>query len=144
MGGQGGWIINHTFVLGGIGYGLVNEVEAGGSQNLKLEFGCGGGLLEFIIASNKIVHFSVQSMIGAGGVKFAAIDYKEEYEEIDYSDDGFFVLEPGANVIINVSNNFRIGLGVTYRYINGVDYADLSDSDLSGVSAQILLKFGDF
>ena len=25
-GGRGGWIINHTFVLGGGGYGLANDV----------------------------------------------------------------------------------------------------------------------
>ena len=33
VGGQGGWIINHRFVLGGTGYGLVNDVEIEGLQN---------------------------------------------------------------------------------------------------------------
>ncbi len=28
IGGCGGWIINHTFVLGGAGYGLVTNVNA--------------------------------------------------------------------------------------------------------------------
>ena len=28
VGGRGGWIINHSFVLGGGGYGLVTDVEA--------------------------------------------------------------------------------------------------------------------
>lgn len=28
VGGRGGWIINHTFVLGGAGYGLVTNVNA--------------------------------------------------------------------------------------------------------------------
>jgi hypothetical protein len=28
IGGRGGWIINHSLVLGGGGYGLVTEVKA--------------------------------------------------------------------------------------------------------------------
>jgi hypothetical protein len=27
VGGRGGWIINHTFVIGGGGYGLANQIE---------------------------------------------------------------------------------------------------------------------
>ena len=144
MGGQGGWIINHRLVLGGKGYGLVNDVKVEGSENLKLEFGCGGALLEYIIASNRLVHLSIQSMIGAGGVRYAVIDYEDDHDDIDYSDDSFFVLEPGINLILNVNKNFRIGAGVTYRYVNGVEYEGLSNSDLNGVSAQVLLKFGVF
>ena len=53
VGGQGGWIINHRLVLGGKGYGLVNDIEVEGSQDLKLGFGCGGAFFEYIIASNK-------------------------------------------------------------------------------------------
>ncbi|MFC1614092.1 hypothetical protein ACFL5K_02225 [Gemmatimonadota bacterium] len=144
VGGQGGWIINHRFVLGGKGYGLVNDVEVEGSQNLKLEFGCGGALLEYIIASNKLLHLSIHSMIGAGGVRYAVKDYEDNHDDIDYSNDGFFVLEPGINLILNVYKNFRIGAGTTYRYVNGVEYESLSNSDLSGVSVKVLLKFGVF
>ena len=28
VGGRGGWIINHTFIIGGGGYGLVNDIKA--------------------------------------------------------------------------------------------------------------------
>jgi hypothetical protein len=56
IGGQGAWIINHRFGLGAKGYGLVNEVTIEGQQNTKLKFGCWGGLLEYIIASDKLLH----------------------------------------------------------------------------------------
>jgi hypothetical protein len=144
MGGQGGWIINHRLVLGGKGYALVNDVEIEGAQNLKLEFGCGGGLLEYIFSSSKLVHFSIQSMIGAGGVRYAVKKPDEEHSDVNYDDDAFFVVEPGINLILNVTKNFRIGAGATYRYVNGVEYESLSNSDLSGVSAQVFLKFGAF
>ena len=63
---------------------------------------------------------------------------------VDYTDDAFFVLEPGVNCILNINKSFRWGAGVTYRYVNGLAYENISNSDLSGVSFQILLKFGDF
>jgi hypothetical protein len=144
VGGQGGWIINHRFVLGGKGYGLVSNVEIEDSRNLRLEFGCGGALLEYIIAPNRLLHLSLHSMIGAGGVRYAVEDYTDDYDPVNYSDDAFFVLEPGINGILNVTKYFRIGAGATYRYVSGVRYEDLTNSDLSGVSAKILLKFGVF
>ena len=144
MGGQGGWIINHRFVLGAKGYGMINEPEVEGLQNIKLEFGCWGALLEYIIASDKLLHLNIYSMIGAGGVRYAVIDYKDAHSDFDHSDDGFFVLEPGIDLILNVHKNFRIGAGITYRYVNGVEYESLSNSDLSGVSARVVLKFGVF
>jgi hypothetical protein len=144
MGGQGGWIINHRLVIGGLGYGLVNNVTVEGVQNLIMNFGCGGALIEYIVASDRLVHASIQSMIGAGGVRYDVKDYKYDHDKPDYSEDAFFVLEPGANLILNVSKNFRIGAGVSYRYVNGVDYKTLTDSDLSGVSAKVFMKFGTF
>jgi hypothetical protein len=145
VGGQGGWIINHTFVLGGRGYGLVNEVDVEGLENIKLEFGCGGALLEYVIASDKVFHASIQCMIGAGGVQYAVKDYTQEHDEIDYSiNDAFFVLEPGVNLVLNITRHFRVSAGAAYRYVNGVEYEDLSDSDISGVSGQILFLFGVF
>ncbi len=144
FGGQGGWIINHMFVIGGKGYALVNEVDIPNAQNLKLEFACGGILLEYIISSDQVLHFSVGSMIGAGGVKYAIKDHELPHVDVNYGDDGFIVLEPGAHVILNVAPIFRISLGANYRFISGVEYGDLSNSDLSGISAQIALKFGAF
>jgi hypothetical protein len=113
-------------------------------ENTKLEFGCGGVLLEYIYASNKVMHFGVQAMIGAGGVKYGEIDYTQDNDEFSYTDDAFFVFEPGINLELNIHENFRLSAGILYRYVNGVDYEDLSDSDLSGVSGQVVLKFGAF
>ena len=142
MGGQGGWVINHRFVIGGKGYGLIDRVEV--SPNIKLEFGCWGGLLEYIIASNKIVHASIQSMIGAGGVRYAVIDHGQPHAQINYSEDAFFVLEPGVHLVLNVNKFFRIAAGATYRYVTGVEYEDLTNSDLSGLSGEVVFKFGLF
>ncbi len=144
IGGQGAWIINHQFAIGGKGYALINEVEAENLQNVKLEFGLGGVLLEYIIQSDKLLHFNVHTMIGAGGVRYAVINYRIPSGSIDYSEDGVFIMEPGADLVLNINNFFRVGAGLTYRIVSGVDYENLSNNDLSGLSAHIVLKFGVF
>jgi hypothetical protein len=68
-GGRGGWIINHTVVLGAGGYGLASDIRL--DQRFvgrQLEFGYGGLDLEFIVLSNSLVHATFGALIGGGGV----------------------------------------------------------------------------
>lgn len=83
-------------------------------------------------------------MIGAGGVRYSVKDYQYDHSELDYCEDAVFVVEPGLDIELNVNKNFRIGSGVYYRLVNGVNYADLTNADLNGLSGQITLKFGAF
>jgi hypothetical protein len=123
----------------------VNDVEVEGSPNLKLEFGCGGFMLEYTPYSEKLLHLSLHGMIGAGGVRYAVKDYKTDNDDdVNYNEDAFFVLEPGVDAILNVTEAFRVGAGLAYRYVNDVEYEDLTNSDLSGVSGQVVLRFGVF
>ena len=143
VGGRGGWIVDHTFIIGGGGYGLSNEFKIE-PDHLNWGMGYGGLELEYVYRSHELVHFSVQTLIGAGGVAYQ--DHGDWYDE-DWNGDGFFVAEPGVNVLLNVIENFRIGLGASYRYIDGIneDETDFtSDSDLSGPSAVLTFKFGIF
>ena len=146
-GGRGGWIIDHRFVLGGGGYGLANGIEAeglappfqetvGGTVPAvpDLEMGYGGGMLEYIIASDALVHFSVELLVGAGGATTAD----------NWKEDAFFVAEPGANLMLNVTDFFRFGAGASYRYVEGLHFGDIGDDDLSGVTAVLTFKFGKF
>lgn len=144
MGGQGAWIINHRIGIGGKAYGIINAAKIEGMENVKLDFGCWGGLLEYIVASDALIHLNIHSMIGGGVVRYDVINYQDDHPEIDYSEDGFFVVEPGIDAVLNINQKFRIGVGVTYRIVSGVDYEDLTDTDLNGISGHIILKFGAF
>ena len=143
VGGRGGWIINHVLVIGGGGYGLVNNIEAP-IPGYYLNVGYGGPMVEFIIASNRLVHASVNLLMGPGGV-----NYREDYWEFDehgyfIEEDAFFVMEPGVDVELNVTDFLRVNAGISYRYVNGVESRGLEDSDMSGVAATLMLKFGKF
>jgi hypothetical protein len=151
VGGRGGWIVNHSFIFGGGGYGLVNDIEANnpgfGLWGTKpyLNFGYGGVELEYIIQSDRLIHFSVYTLIGAGGISYRdeLLD-NDDWEEWDSPSDAFFVFEPAANVELNIISFLRIDAGVSYRFISGVDFDDLKESDLAGPSATLTLKFGKF
>ena len=143
-GGRGGWIINHTFVVGGGGYGLVNNIKPEGissEKDLLLEMGYGGLEFEYIANSQRLIHYSIYTLIGGGSVEYRERDHS--FEEV-YASDGFFVAEPGVSFELNVTKSFRVGLGTSYRYINGVNLEGTSNSELRGLSANLTLKFGKF
>jgi hypothetical protein len=155
VGGYGGWLINHTFVIGGGGYGLVNKIRATdeaqsvyqfiGGRPVNIEMGYGGVILEYINNSSSLIHFAFNTLIGAGGVT-----YNERYDNWQWNDthtrpnDAFFVVEPELKVELNMTSFFRINLGGSYRFVSGVNIVGLKNSDLSGPSANITFKFGKF
>ncbi|HHT04983.1 MAG TPA: hypothetical protein GXZ97_01780 [Hydrogenispora sp.] len=144
IGGYGGWYINHTFMIGGGGYGLINEVKApvSGKQGEKLyfEMGYGGLVLEYVNKSHRLVHFTINTLLGGGGIQYRS----SEDWPFNYKDDSFFIVEPCICVELNITTHFRMGLGVGYRYIDGVDLPGITDEDLTGVVANFDLKFGSF
>lgn len=149
VGGRGGWILNvhpnHTLVLGGGGYGLVTQQRvAGVTRNgapMYLTFGYGGVELEYVNRTRRLLHPSVQVLIGGGGVGF-----REDLVEGGRTSDlePFFVAEPGAQVMLNVTDVFRIGLGASYRLVHGVRLPPISTVDLSHAAGVLSLKIGRF
>ncbi|MFH1194701.1 MAG: hypothetical protein V1720_03245 [bacterium] len=147
VGGRGGWIINHGFSIGGGGYGLVNEINGNEMMNGKkmlLQFGYGGFEMEYIADWDKLVHFSITCLLGAGGVSHRN-DWDDPFEGgPDHKQDAFFILEPSANIELNIVSFFRLNLGAGYRFISGVNENDLKNADFSGPSINLTFKFGKF
>ncbi|MCK4252377.1 hypothetical protein KAX97_13090 [candidate division WOR-3 bacterium] len=141
VGGCGGLIINHAFIFGGGGYGLVNDIAVGGAPYPEYRFlnlGYGGLLLGYVNRSRRLVHLSIHSLIGGGGLCYRTGFYDNWYS------DAIFVIEPGIDLMMNITRHFRIGFGGSYRFINGVDLDGLSNDDVSGPSACLTFKFGKF
>lgn len=152
IGGRGAWVINHALAIGGGGYGLVSDIKAPediskeAKENLVLEVGYGGPILEFIILSDKLVHLSVNTLIGGGGVSYLEENWRwdDRYYYDVYETDSFFVLEPSIDLELNIAKFFRVGMGISYRYVNDVELEGLKDSDISGLSGTFTFKFGRF
>jgi hypothetical protein len=133
VGGRGGWIINHTFVIGGGGYGLANDITINGN-NLNLDYG--GFELEYIWRSDSVLHFTIH--FGIGGGKVEMIDGA-------YVSDEFFYMEPTFNGEVNLLKWFRINAGVGYFWVDNIQgMPGLSSSDVRGITGTIVFKFGWF
>lgn len=141
VGGRGGWIIDHFVSLGGGGYGLVTEITTRPDEFLLM--GYGGFEMEFIIASNRVLHSTIGTLVGAGGFSSHDRNFNEDFDP-ENQGDAFFVMEPSVNAELNVARFMRINAGVSYRYTNGADKLGITDTDLSGLNGVITLKFGAF
>lgn len=161
LGGQGGVIFNRHLYLGIAGYGMSTREKFQGidtrlpentpNRDIRLDmtgFGYGGLLIGYTIAPNSLVHIDIPVVIGAGGVDLS--DDRITLSDDDYTlkpsieSAAFFVAEPGINIELNMARFFRLGLGGGYRYIYGTELVNVSDSDLSGWTANVSLKFGKF
>ncbi|GJQ61925.1 MAG: hypothetical protein SCALA702_09780 [Melioribacteraceae bacterium] len=146
VGGRGGWLINHSFVLGGGGYGLTNNIKTDININgstRRVQYGYGGVYLAHFFDPYKIVHVNIGLLIGAGATNISDGDYFDNEGTFDNSD-SFFALEPEVSLDLNVTSFFRVGAGISYLYVSGVDRYGLEDSDFSGPSLFLDFKFGKF
>ena len=125
---HGGWLIDHSFLIGMAAYGTTAD--------RGFEMGYGGFLIEYFFNPNKLFNYSIRGLIGGGGIE----NYGNRHQGFGHDLDGFFVAEPEARVTLNVSKPFRIGFGLGYRFVG----ADSSDLDLSGPTFSFSFKFGIF
>lgn len=145
LGGRGAWIIDRTFSIGLAGYGLISRAQDYNELNDRLtrvDFAYGGVELSYIHNSNRLIHYEFSALIGGGAIHYAARGYGED---IAPDDDGFVVLEPGAAAVLNITPFCRASLGLSYRLVSAVDHEEiLSNSELSGPAASLMLNFGSF
>jgi hypothetical protein len=150
VGGRGGWIINldreHAFSLGGGGYALVTEHSVpdpdfrDGDADYYALTGYGGVEIEYTNRSYRIVHFTVSSLIGGGGLMMR----EHDFSDVDNHYDHYFVFEPGVNLEVNITHFFRAAVGIGYRMTSGIGTAGFTDGDFSGLNGNLTFKFGRF
>jgi len=145
IGGRAGWVVQHKYSFGLGGYGLISAVQAPletrleyNSPNLKMEYNYGGFEFVYIIKSDEFIHYTLYSLVGMGTIELYSPRYFNQHN------DSFFVFEPAINVILNVHSILRIGMGVSYRILSGIDTYGIDSSDISGFGGTITIKLGIF
>lgn len=152
MGVHGGIILNNHFVIALGGYGLTSNYlieNTEGSDELYMYGGYGGLILGAIFSPKEVIHIYTPVLIGAGGMEITDRDYLNGFHRPPsfgtfIENSAFFVVEPGIEVEINLTRFFKIGIGASYRLIRESDLETVSNSDLSGFSGGLSLKFGKF
>ncbi|NIQ57002.1 MAG: hypothetical protein GWN71_27585, partial [Gammaproteobacteria bacterium] len=70
----------------------------------RIDVGYGGVELEYVHDAFRLVHWSAMLHLGAG-----AVSYRDDAGGMDLGDgDAFFIAEPGAAVVLNVTEFFRL------------------------------------
>lgn len=152
LGAYGGWMINHKFMLGLGGYGLVTSHTGFGvnpvtNEPNKLRMGYGGLMAEYTFSGNRPFHITANSLIGVGGIsngyeKKGDSNDQDNWQSVKSS--AFFVAQPGMNVEANLTKWFRVSVGGSYRLIAGSNLAGISNEDMSAPAANLSFKFGAF
>lgn len=155
IGGSGGVIVNRTYFLGLAGYGLITDNEIDGlipttstpvEKKLDIYGGYGGMVFGFTLWTREPVHLHFPFLAGAGAFEVVDNNFFNNNFDTDFSIErsAFFIGEPGAQLEFNITEHFRIGAGVSYRFVKGLDMVNLEDADLTGLSTNISVRFGQF
>lgn len=141
MGGGGGIIIN-DFFFGGFGLGLTTSHDPSyysGEQDV--EFGYGGLWFGHTLFSDRAIHPSAHLQVGWGGITV----WEGEYDHDNFlEEDGVFVVSPTVELEANITRFFKMGVGVRYRFVQGVEMVSYDNSDFSDFGAFLSFKFGWF
>ena len=142
IGFYGGALINRSFLAG-----IAGGVNLG---HPRVNYGYFGGIGQYIITPAKLVHCSGQLVIAYGTTK----DYENPKSGLldnfwNISGAGFFMLEPGMNLELNLSKKLTLVAGVSYRFVSALNENDenvsithVTNQDLSGLNFNLGLKFG--
>jgi len=153
-GARGAWVIDHKIALGIAGNGFFNNVQKSDNNlDYYLAGGYGGFYFEPIVKHNSSIHLSFPIIIGGGGVTTVPYYWDSYHWDTYYPVDAFFVFEPGVEIEFNVVNFFRMSIGATYRFTNGIimSYSssgsgkyDIPKEALNSFSFYMNFKFGKF
>jgi hypothetical protein len=150
FGGRFEWITGHSLGLGFGGSGFINENHRDPVLNTDvfLTGGYGGLYLEPILMPNYPVHISFPVLLGAGGISYVTKDWDFNHNMVQDSE-AFLIAEPGVEIEFNLTRNFRLAIGTSYRFTTRFDIGMspspvVNSSALQGFSYLMTFKFGKF
>lgn len=154
-GGELAFLLNHSLIIGGAGYGLVNGINispAGTPEDSSryLEMGYGGLVLGYIVAPSQLIHIRVSSLFALGGLgshtrKYWNNDWDSDWNsDYDIYNDVFFVVQPTVLLELNFAKFCRVDIGASYRYMSDFNYGVLKAGDLDGLAVMAAINFGIF
>ena len=143
---RGGIVLSDKLTVGAVFQTTINDImpKSEIDQNVYLHMNMFGGLLEYTLWSDKVVHLTFPIAIGAGKVEMERLDGVRGIPNYPYGEKYFFSAEPSALVEINLHKYVRLNVGANYRFVGNMAYRNLNQTALSGLSGVIGLKFGLF
>lgn len=136
-----GGLLNSRFGIGLTAQMLVTSVDLNSpiyDDPETSDFMAGGAYLEYVFFPDSMVHVSLDLMVGA-----AQLDLTRTVGGSSASET-VWVVEPGLNLMVNITETFMFGLGAAYRMTDDITLVGLEEDALSGFVGSAFLRFTQF
>ena len=142
-GGRGGGSVNFTsgqaVHFGGGGFGILVPVKStSNGTETELSLSYGAFEFEYIHNRRRAIHMSWALALGSG----SASEATELGTGSLTNESGFFLIEPGIALNVNLAPYAKARAAVGYRLVSGTSLPNYSDQTFSGPSLMISLLFG--
>lgn len=141
VGLRAGLQLDRVFYVGVAGYGMPLRTtdpywDHRYFHDSHWELGYGGLELGIINGSPRSGQLSLGLLVGGGEINGDRRYYRHY--------DGFFIMEPQFDFLLNLSRHVRLGFGAGYRFVDGLESLYYTESDLSGPTFNISVAVGRF
>ena len=139
-GGRGSATFNNRLTFGGGGWGMAKGVAVTNIQEDSYSFikmGYGGLEIGYIVLPGEKLNIGTHLMTACGALfKETIPDDGEDVMKI------FPVVEPSVFAQVSLGKIFRLDIGLSYRFVRGSNFPEVSDHDLSGFSCYLAFLAG--
>jgi hypothetical protein len=138
-GGRGSLLLGDTTAIGFGVYSLSSEVFTQDASGLKRELGLtyGGLVLDTFFLPRRPLFLNFSTLVGGGGATGTRRTATAEKDRTS-----FFIVEPEINIMLNVTRELRVGLGLSYRLTAGSDTASVLGETLNGPAGALSILYG--
>lgn len=150
FGGRFSWMASHSLGIGMGATGFINEFHYEPSIDRDVFFtgGYGGLYIEPVLLPRLPVHLAFPVLLGFGGISFISKDI--EFNENFLEDSKVFLLiEPSAELELNLTRFLRLAIGASYRLPTPFNVGlpgsyTIDVESLRTLSYTVTLKLGKF
>ncbi|PCJ97198.1 MAG: hypothetical protein COA50_06045 [Flavobacteriaceae bacterium] len=148
--GHVAYVLNQKLIIG-LGwtsfYSQQNFEQFSFSNDIDFAGGYGGFHIEPILFSEKRVNLSFPVLIGMGYVGYLDKVFDRDGTNpllINNERDEIFVIEPGINILYNISRYVQLEAGIRYRFSDKIDLEPHYITDINGFSTGLGIRMGVF
>lgn len=125
---EGALVLNRRLFMG-----LLYENSGGAVTDTPYYYNSLGTVFGFFHNADRLGHLAAKVSLKQG--RLVANHFSSQYT------DSFVVVEPSLEFMLNLMGNMKLGTGVSYRFVDGVNQSAISSKSLWGaeVSARLLL-----
>ncbi|WP_139063714.1 hypothetical protein [Flagellimonas eckloniae] len=141
------YVANRQFEVGfaAVGFYSQQDLRIDTFETLDFAGGYAGLHVEPILFGRSKVNLSFPILVGAGAVVYVEDNNRDIDIDFDRNDwDEVFVVEPGINVLYNISRYVQLEIGARYRFSSKIDLAPNRIKNINGFSAGFGIKVGIF